>query len=110
VIRKKIAGSMAVVCWALLVTPSLAEKLDTTIIWVSDLHCAHCAKKLASKLFTVPGVVDVKTNVKKGTVLVIPQKSRQPSPRELWEVVEKADFTPTKLRSPKGVFDKKPKS
>ena len=86
----------------------LAGQPDATIIWVSDLHCANCAAKLAGKLYTVPGVVDVKTNVKKGVVLVVPEKKRHPSPRSLWEVMEKADFTPTKLRCPTGVFVKKP--
>jgi copper chaperone CopZ len=105
---KRFACLAALLICGLLTTSVLAAQPDTTIVWVSDLHCASCAKKLVSKLFTVPGVVDVKTNVKKGTVLVIPEKTRQPSPKSIWEEIEKADFTPTKLRCPTGVFEKKP--
>jgi copper chaperone CopZ len=78
-------------------------------IYVRDMHCANCAKRIARKLYTVPGVVKVQTDVPSATAIVTPQRDRHPSPRALWEAVEKAEFKPVKLVTPAGTFTAKPR-
>jgi copper chaperone CopZ len=75
-----------------------------TTIQVSDMHCANCAKKIARKLYAIPGVVEVKTDLKQHTALVIPQKNRQLDPLALWKAVEAAGFEPVRLAGPAGEF------
>lgn len=78
-----------------------------TTVQVSDMHCANCAKKIARKLYAIPGVVEVKTDVKKHTAVVIPQKSRQLDPLAVWKAVESAGFEPVKVSGPSGEFKSK---
>ena len=89
----------------------LAEQAQPkfTAIYVTDMHCETCAKKLASKLYTVPGVVQVKANVAKDVAFVIHQKTKDPQPLALWEATEAAEFTIVKMHSPTAVLTEKPK-
>ena len=84
-------------------TPASTIKLR-----VDDMHCKTCAKKIARKLYAVPGVVKVAANLKTHTALVTPQKQRTPSPRAMWEAVEKAGFKPVSLEVGGQKFKKKP--
>lgn len=90
-------------------TSRAAEPTFTTIV-VDDMHCGGCAKKIAAQLYAVPGVVEVRADVKKSTAYVIPQKRRAPSPRQMWEAVEKAGFKTIKLVGPSGSFSAKPRT
>jgi Cu+-exporting ATPase len=74
------------------------------------MHCAGCAKKIANALATVPGVAAVQTDLPTETAIVAPHEQKAPSPRALWEAVEKAGFQPVKLQGPAGTFTSKPKS
>ena len=87
-----------------------AEAADTPYTWifVEDMHCSNCAKKIARKLYNVSGVVKVQANVPKDYAVVTPQEGTQLSPRALWEAVEQAKFKPVKLQGPNGIFTKKP--
>lgn len=87
-----------------------ASPTPFTAIHVEDMHCADCAKKIASKLYGVPGVVEVRADVAKSVAYVVPQKDKSVSPKALWEAVEKAGFKPVKLDGPGGAFSKKPKA
>lgn len=90
--------------------PALAaDAPPTTTIKVKDMHCPNCAKKIARKLYAVPGVVAVKTNVKTHTAYVAAQANKTLSPRQLWEAVESAGFAPVSLSGPSGTFTQKPK-
>ena len=80
-----------------------------TSIFVDDLHCKKCAKKIARKLYAVPGVVKVQTNLKKDVAVVTPETGKLLSPVVLWETVEDAGFKPVKLVSPSGTYAKNPK-
>lgn len=82
-------------------------KVPVTAIQVSDMHCGNCAKKIARKLYAVQGVVEVKTDLKKHTAIVIPEKNRQLDPLALWKAVEAAGFEPVKLNGPLGEFTSK---
>lgn len=90
-------------------SPALAQKPSATptVIKVSDMHCAACAQKISRKLYAVPGVVQVKTNLKQHSAVVTPEKSKQPDPLAIWEAVEAAGFAPTEISGPAGKFASK---
>ena len=48
-----------------------------TALYVADLHCKTCAKKIASKLYAVKGVMRVRTDVKDDVVIITPQKKKE---------------------------------
>lgn len=81
-----------------------------TVITVEKMHCAGCAKRIGNKLYEVPGVKAIQVDVDKKTLWVHPEPGKQPSPRGLWEAVEKASDRPTRLHGPYGIFVEKPKS
>jgi copper chaperone CopZ len=90
------------------VTRGQAPAKMTTTIRVKDMHCEHCAAKIRKNLFLVAGVINVQTNVKAHVAVVVPQQTRQPSPRAMWEAVEKAGFDVVQLAGPLGTFAEKP--
>lgn len=81
-----------------------------TTITVPDMHCMGCAKKMATKLYEVPGVAAVQASVPTTSLSVSPKPQAAPSPRALWEAVERAGYTPSKLEGPSGSFTAKPQS
>lgn len=82
-----------------------APKLIT--IKVNDMHCGSCAKNIARKLYAVPGVVKVQTDVAKHTAIVTPQAGAPPELKRLWEAVEKAGFQPLLVSGPGGTLKAK---
>ena len=87
-----------------------AADAKPTVITVSNIHCAGCAKKVTDQLATVAGVAKTEADVTAKTVKITPKANATLSPKALWEAVEKADKTPTKLEGPSGTFTAKPKS
>lgn len=85
------------------------KKTNFTRIVVTDMHCETCAKKIAAKLYLVPGVKEVRAHVKKDTAYVVPQQQKLPSAKALWEAVESAGFKLVSLTGPTGQFKTKPK-
>lgn len=79
-------------------------------ITVSGMHCGGCAQKVAAKLGVVTHVAQVQTDFPSATFAVTPGPQKAPSPRALWEAVEKAGFKPTKLLTPEGRYTAKPKA
>lgn len=79
-----------------------------TKLTVDDMSCAGCAKTVTKALAAVGGVEAVVIDLKAKTATVTPKAGKSPSPKELWEAVEKADYKPTKLEGPDGTFEKKP--
>ncbi len=55
-------------------------------------------------------MASVETNLKAKTAAVKPKPKAAPSPRALWEAVEKAGQKPVKLEGPSGTFTSKPQS
>lgn len=84
-------------------------KSKTTTITISDLHCEACAKKVAKKLASVKNVASASVDVKSTKATVKPKEDASASPKSLWEAVEAAGYTPTKLEGPDGTFTEKPK-
>jgi len=93
----------------LLAQPVLADPPKPTSIAIKDMHCTVCAKTISDRLKTVVGVQGVKTDVKTGTAVITPHAAKNPSPKALWEAVERAGFKPVKLNGPNGSFSAKPK-
>ena len=89
---------------------SADSKSTVSKISVSKMHCPVCAKKITAKLKEITGVADAQADVKAGVVSVTPKKGKTLSPRALWEAVEQAKYTPTRLEGPSGTFKSKPKS
>ncbi|MCI0638339.1 MAG: heavy-metal-associated domain-containing protein [Gemmataceae bacterium] len=81
-----------------------------TVITVEKMHCNGCAQRIAKKLYEVPGVEKIQVDVQKKLFWVHPQTGKQPSPKLLWEAVEKGDDKATKLQGPSRTFTKKPQS
>ncbi|REJ64935.1 MAG: copper chaperone [Planctomycetota bacterium] len=80
----------------------------STTITVDDMHCKHCAKKIAAKLYLVPGVLEVRASVKANKALVVPQQNQSLSPKALWQAVLDAGFQPVHLKGPAGEFESEP--
>ena len=87
-------------------------KLDPgqTAIYFKDLHCKHCAAKVARKLFAVKGVVKVQTDLKTDIAVVTPQSKKKLDPTALWNAAKKAGFPVLKLVGPDGTFQPDPKT
>ena len=80
------------------------------VIHVANMHCNNCAKRLARKLYTIPGVVAVHADLTKDIALVSPQKAKTPSLRALWDATIAAKLKPVKLVTPKKIFTSQPKT
>jgi Cu+-exporting ATPase len=88
----------------------LAADLPATTISVQGMHCAGCASKVAGKLQAVAGVSKAQVDAAKAVAVVTAKADDAPSPRALWEAVERAGYKPTKIVGPSGTFTSKPKS
>ena len=80
-----------------------------TVIYITNMHCPTCAKKIAGKLYRVKGVMKVRTDVKKNLAIVTAQSKKQIDAKAAWNAVRQAGFKPAKLIGPQGTFiaDKK---
>lgn len=110
--RTRVTGLLLVALAMVLASGPLLRAADVrpTVLNVKGMHCAGCAKKIAGKLTAVSGVEQVKADVPKSFFVVTPAEHQAPSPKALWEAVEKAGYTTVRLEGPRGVFTKKPKS
>jgi copper chaperone CopZ len=86
-----------------------AKELLTTIT-IEGMHCVSCSKKLTKAFKAVPDVGAVSVDAETGLATISPKADVVPSPKALWEAVEKAGYKPVKLEGPGGTVDEKPKS
>ncbi|MBX3424811.1 MAG: heavy-metal-associated domain-containing protein [Pirellulales bacterium] len=77
---------------------------DETAIYVSNMHCKTCARKISSKLFAIKGVKQVRTNVKDNLAIVQTEPKKPLDPLAAWGAVQQAGFKPTKLIGPGGTY------
>jgi copper chaperone CopZ len=84
------------------------QPITYTTIYVHDMHCGECAKKIARRLYALPGVVEVRADVGKNVAYVVPQKDKTLSSKSMWEAVEAAGFKVARLDSPQGSYSAKP--
>lgn len=85
-----------------------AAEATETVISVPGMHCEGCAKSVVAKLVEVRGVAKATSNMESKTIKLVPKSGVVLSPKSLWEAVEKAKKTPTKLEGPSGSFTSKP--
>ena len=77
---------------------------NETAIYVGDMHCANCAKKISGKLYRLKGVMKVRTNVKQHVAIITPQAKKEIDAKAAWKAVQSAKFEPTKMTGPAGTF------
>jgi copper chaperone CopZ len=82
----------------------------TTVVSIPDMHCPSCAKKLSKEILKVKGVAQAAPDFEAKAMTVTPQKGGSPSPRQIWEAVERAGYQPSRLKGPGGDFTAKPQS
>lgn len=81
------------------------------VITIPDMDCSGCAKKLGTNLTTVAGVAKVEYDVPGRTIRVTAKPQAAPSPKAMWEAVEKGGKVPAKLIGVDGTtFTAKPKN
>src|SRR3954466_374706 len=85
-----------------------ASPVPYTTIHVHNMHCDECAKRIARKLYAIPGVVEVRADVNNNIAYVVPQKKKSLPTRSMWEAVEAAGFAVAKLEGRQGTFVAKP--
>lgn len=86
-----------------------AAEPSYTSITVEKMCCKGCARKIAGQLYVVKGVKEVRVDIEKKLVFVIPQRSVAVSPRAMWEAVEQGGDRPLRLAGPSGTFTTKPR-
>jgi copper chaperone CopZ len=81
-----------------------------TVIHVGDLHCKTCAKKISRRLYTVKGVMKVRTDIEADVAIVSPQPKKSLDVKALWVAAQKSGFPPVKLIGPAGTFEPDPET
>lgn len=105
--RSLAAAAMA----ALLALTAQAQQpapVPASTITVPEMDCAGCAKKLGEALVKVSGVAKAEYDVKARTIKLTHKAGETPSPKALWEAVEKQEKEVKKLETPAGTYTKKP--
>ena len=82
----------------------------TTIVSVPEMHCPSCAKKMTAEILKVQGVGQVAANIEGKTMVITARVGATPSPRQIWEAVERSGYQPARLTGPSGDFKAKPQS
>ncbi|HYO25944.1 MAG TPA: heavy-metal-associated domain-containing protein [Lacipirellulaceae bacterium] len=85
-------------------TKALQVQPAETVIFLEDLHCAACAKKVTGRLFKLKGVKAVRTSVKYDAAVVTPQTKQPLDPVAAWEALQAAGYQPARLVGPAGIF------
>lgn len=107
--RRLFVVSLASAALALLISIVHAADPPPTVITIQGMHCAGCASKVSTNLQAVNGVQKAAADAAKSTAVITAKSNANPSPKALWEAVEKAGYKPTKLVGPAGTFAAKPK-
>src|SRR3954453_20421526 len=91
---------------ALLALAALAQAQAPPQAWtkvtLEDIHCGGCAKKVSAKVTAVPGVAEMRVDVKAKAIWAVHKQGMTPSPKALWEGVEAADPKRTGRGRPSG--------
>ena len=108
--RRFVLSGFVTVGLLLVATVVRAAEPAPTTISVQGMHCVACAAKVAGNLHSVTGVEKAQVDAEKAVAIVTAKSNVNPSPRALWDAVEKAGYKPVKLVCPGGTFTSKPKS
>lgn len=111
--------TMMTACLALAVLAGLAAVSEaqtpappayTAVMLDDGFCCMGCAKKVSGKVTAVPGVAEMRVDLKTKTIWAMHKAGVTPSPRSLWEAVEAADHQPVRMQTPTAVHTSKPGS
>ena len=80
----------------------------TSRVAVEGMTCGGCAKTVVKAVTAVEGVESATADVKAKTLTVVAKTGAAPSPRAVWEAVEKAGYKPTRIEGAAGTFAAKP--
>ena len=83
----------SLVVFATAMVADAAEPAATTIS-IKGMQYAACASHVAESLQAIVGVAKAQADAAIATAVVTTKGSAIPSPRALWEAVEKADYHP----------------
>ncbi|HMP04635.1 MAG TPA: heavy-metal-associated domain-containing protein [Gemmatales bacterium] len=75
-----------------------------TLVFIEDMHCSSCAKKVAGRLFKVKGVMRVRTSVKHDAAVITPQAKKAVDVAATWATLQEGGYPPTRLIGPEGTF------
>lgn len=89
--------------------PSDAAEPTPIQLSIEGMHCAGCASKVSKRLQAVAGVASAKVDAPSAGAIVIPKQDSVPSPKALWEAVERSGYKPVKLVTTAGTFTTKPR-
>jgi copper chaperone CopZ len=92
-----------------LLVASDLQAAEPITITVEKMCCAGCAKRIAAQLYAVPGVAEIEADVEAKQFTIKSESKKHPSPRAMWEAIEKGKDTPIKIVCSKGTFTKRPK-
>lgn len=67
-------------------------------VTVGTLHCPGCAKQIARKLYKTPGVMRVKTDMKKNVIWITVQPKKKIDLARVWQATKLKDVQPKSLR------------
>jgi copper chaperone CopZ len=73
-------------------------------IIAEGMCCQGCAKKVAAKLYTAPGVINVKADVAKRSVTVTAKPSPKLTLEKLWTAVAQAKGDPSRLTTSDAIY------
>jgi copper chaperone CopZ len=90
-------------------TGTAASGFRSTTITI-NMDNEKCVGRITASLRDVPNVGAVSADVGKKTATVSPAGLRTPSPRALWEAVEKTGHAVVQLQGPQGTFTSKPEN
>ncbi|TWT73707.1 hypothetical protein Pla123a_36000 [Posidoniimonas polymericola] len=73
-------------------------------VQLDSLHCPSCAKQIARNLYKTPGVMRVRTDMKKDQVWITAQPKKQLDLAQVWQATKIKDAAPVTLRIGDRVF------
>jgi copper chaperone CopZ len=79
-------------------------------VFIPNMHCESCAKKIRSRLFTVKGVSRVVTWLQHDLAVIEPVKGQSVSSKAIWDALEQGKFEVDRIETPQGVIAKKPEA
>lgn len=87
-------------------TPAQPRPLPPGVVQVQlgTLHCPSCAKQIARNLYKTPGVMRVRTDMKKDQVWITAQPKKQIDLAKIWQATKLKDAGPVELRIGDRVF------
>ena len=80
----------------------------TAYLTVPKMCCGKESTPAVKELMRLPGVKEVVPDHKAHVLAVVPKPGMDPSPKAIWEAVERINLAPAKLVTAHGVYTKKP--